>query len=250
MNKYFVALILYLSLNHYTAQAMTGIEVIGKSSVMVVPDSFIFTISIKERGIGATVVKTSVDNKSQKITEMLIKNGVAEHNIDSSQVRMFPIYDKPSINLTDVQFKAPLNNNENIKENERGVTNAAISSPRFEVSRTITLSLEQLTTYDKILEQVVKLGVSHISPLEMSIKASETHYQTALFQAIEKAKLKALKIAKQAGVKLGELTSLKESGYHSPLRYRMASDGRSEYASRISQKAISAQVIAIYQIKP
>ncbi|MDT0602115.1 SIMPL domain-containing protein [Thalassotalea castellviae] len=230
--------------------AFTGIEVTGKASVMAVPDVFSLTISIKERGKSANKTKMIVDDKSTKIVKMFLKRGVNEDNIDSSQVRLFPIYEKPAITFEQQELHKRLNAQEKIllsgKHSEQENTSRLT---RFEVSRTMTISFKQLSLYDQILDDLVKLGVSHISPVEMSIENAEKLYQEALSQAIDKAKQKANSIAQQAGVKLGSLLSLKESGYYSPMRFAMASEAKAGFSSNVSQKAVSAQVIAIYAIE-
>lgn len=231
--------------------AYEGIEVTGKASVMVVPDVFSLTISIKERGKSANKTKMIVDDKSSKIVKMFIKRGVNEHDIDTSQVTMFPIYEKPAITLEQQELQTRLNNQEKITlTGKNQSTDKVRRLTRFEVSRTITISFKELSIYDQILDNIVKLGVSHISPVEMSVAESEKYYQQALYQAIDKAKKKAVNIAEQADVKLGTLISLKESGYYSPMRFNMASEAKAGFSSRVTEKAVSAQVIAIYGIEP
>lgn len=241
---------LYLIPNSF-ANTLEGIEVTGKASVMVVPDVFSLTLSIRERGKSANKTKMIVDVKSSKIVKMFIKRGVNEHDIDTSQVSMFPIYEKPSITFEPHELQQRINDKEKITLSAKSNRDVDVSRlTRFEVSRTITISFKQLSIYDQILDDIVKLGVSHISPIEMSVAESEKYYQQALYQAIDKAKQKATNIAKQAGVKLGILLSLKESGYYSPMRYSMANEAKSGFNTRITKKSVSAQVIAIYGIEP
>ncbi|MEW6992414.1 SIMPL domain-containing protein [Colwelliaceae bacterium 6441] len=227
-----------------------GIEVKGKGSVMTIPDVFSLTVSVKERGRSASKTKDLVDDKSSKIVTMFIKNGISEQAIDTSQVRMFPIFEKPSISLEQTKLQTRINAHEKIKltgknnpsEHEERIT-------RFEVSRTITISFNQLSVYDQILDKMVKLGVSNISPIEMSMSEPDKYYQQALSQAITSAQIKAKAIAEQTGVKLGRLIALKESGYQAPMNYSMAMNARADFNTTVTKKAVSAQVIAIYAIE-
>lgn len=230
--------------------AFEGIEVTGKASVMAVPDVFSLTISINERGKNANKTKMIVDDKSAKIVKMFIKRGVNKDNIDSSQVRLFPIYEKPAITFEQQELQKRINGQEKITfSGKNSVQDNVTRLTRFEVSRTLTISFKDLSLYDQILDDLVKLGVSHISPVEMSIENAEKLYQHALTQAIDKAKQKANSIAQQAGVKLGSLISLKESGYYSPMRFSMASEAKAGFSTNVTKKAVSAQVIAIYAIE-
>lgn len=236
MNKVCLLFVIFLFSTSSYGWQTEGIEVSGKSSIMVMPDQFALTLHIKERGKSAEKTKLLVDAKSNKLISMFEKEGINSLSIESSQLRMFPIYEKPSIQLEplDVRKSAQMKSDSNI---------------RFEIGRTITVKLDKLEIYDRVVDKAVKLGVSNISPLQMSISNPDEHYEKALVQAIEHAHLKAKKVAQQAGVKLGKLSSLKESSYHSPTRYRMAAESSTGFASQVTSKAVSAQVIVIYDIQ-
>lgn len=229
--------------------ANEGIEVIGKASVDVMPDQFSLTIRIKERGRSASKTKALIDSKSAQITRMFVQEGVKASAIDSSQVSMYPIYEKPAMKFQPSEVKTQINENSKVKFSTKQSAQANEQQVAwFDVGRTITVSFTEWAIYDKVLDQVVKLGVSHISPMEMSFQTPDKHYQQALFKAIAHAKSKALAIAEQAGVKLGQLVSLKETSHFAPVMYRMASESSTAFNSSTTKKAISAQVIAVYQI--
>jgi len=250
MKKIIVLLLTLLIPSITLAQQNIGIEVVGKASVFTIPDTFSLTISIKERGKSASKTKLLVDHKSKQIIDMFVKEGISKQAIDSAQIRMFPIYDKPSIQLEQNELHTKFNNNNKmVLSTNNANQNKKTSLIRFEVGRTITVTFAELTIYDSILDKIMKLGVSHISPIEMSFSEPEKYYQQALFQAIKNAKQKAEDIAAQAGVNLGSLVSMKESSSYSPSRYTMAAESKSYFNSQVTKKSISAQVIARYAIK-
>jgi uncharacterized protein YggE len=73
----------------------------------------------------------------------------------------------------------------------------------------------------------------------------------ALDKAIIDAKEKAQRIANQAGVKLGLLKYLKETSYGGHNRYSFANEALAgSFSSSTGQKAVSAQVIAIFSLQP
>ena len=230
------------------AQDNNGIEVVGKASLLAMPDQFSLTIEIRERGKSASKTKALVDSKSAQVIKVFKKNDVDDKTIESSQVRIYPVYEKPSIAIDQFELKNKINKNEKVSVSANNHQDEIQTIVRFEVSRTIKVMFSQLSVYDKVLDSIVKLGVSQVYPLEMTFSEPELYYEKALFQAIANAKDKAEKIAKQANVKLGGLLSMKESAYHSPSQYRMASEASSGFASQVTEKAISAQVIAIYDI--
>lgn len=163
---------------------------------------------------------------------------------------MFPVYEKPSIVIDNSIAKTRMSDNQKIETPLHVLTsekNSVVLS-YFDVTRTFIIAFDDLAKYDQLLDVVTKVGVSHISSLTMSYKDSEAIYQQALEQALQNAKNKAQTIAKQMNVKLAGLTSLKETGYHAPQAYAMMSEARG-FRSSVSEKEVSAQVIANFAIK-
>jgi len=249
MKKWLLIVLLIFYSNDLLANQQQGIEVVGKASVMLIPDQFSLTVHIKERGKSASKTKALVDNKSNLIVKMFVEQGIEPSAIDSSQVRMFPIYEKPSINIDRAEIKTKVSSKDKITFAGKALSKESQVHMYFEVSRTLTINFNELSVYDRVLDKVVKLGVSHISPIEMSFKDTDGLYQQALFQAIDNAKLKADKIAQKAGVEIAGLISLRESPYHAPSRYKMASEASLGFNSQVTEKSVSAQVIVIYKIK-
>lgn len=233
----------------FSVSAEQGIEVIGKASVQAMPDQYSLTISIKERGRVASKVKQLVDHKSNQVVKMFQKQGVNATDIDSSIVRMYPFYEKPSIELNNSELRRR-------SDRDNTIVTAIKSNPpneqkirMFDVGRTITVKLSSLQQYDRILDKLVKIGVSHISPIELGFKDPEALYEKALSKALSHAKNKANNIAGKLGISVGGVIAIKESGYHAPVTYRMARlESDAGFQSQSTERAISAQVIVVYQI--
>jgi len=123
----------------------------------------------------------------------------------------------------------------------------------FELSRYITVNFSNISDYDKFLAKIVKLNVSHISALSMSVKQRDLYYQNALMKAIEHAKLKAKKMIEQTGGSLGPLIYLKEvSGGHYQPRYAQAMMSESaspNHSSLVASQEITASVLVRFAIK-
>lgn len=232
-----------------TVSADEGIEVVGKAEVKAQPDQFSLTISIKERGIAASKVKQIVDKKSEQVVNMFIKQGVSKSHIDSSMLRMYPIYEKPEVTIDNAELERRVNGNNQVnlplKKHEQKVQRIRL----FDVARTISVKLNSLEQYDSVLEHLVKIGVSNISPIQLGFSDPDALYQRALQNAIDNAKSKASNIAKQLGVSVGKVISIKETGYHAPSVYRMAAmESKAGFNSQATERAISAQVVTTFQI--
>jgi uncharacterized protein YggE len=262
MKKSFLTLFITVLLSvNSQAQSLpeTGINVIGKATITATPDQYIFTVTIKEIGISASKTKALVDNKSQLVTNNYLSSGIKKSEIESSRLSMRPIHEKQSARFNasqasnveihrrvDATTKIQLNGNVN-QPYGSGEEKTKIS---FEVSRTIKVTFRDFNYYDQLLDKAVKAGVSHISPLEQSIIDNQKIYQQALSQAIINASNKAANIATQLSVKLGNVITLKESQYHAPRAFQLASDARGGFNSQVGKSNVTAQVNITFAIKP
>ncbi len=228
-----------------------GIEVSGKASVSVVPDVYSLSFSIEKRGKSASKIKALVDQKTDQVIRAIKKLGISTNNIQTAQINLRPIYNKGSIKLLGLDAQEKFANDKKGRAYLKQETEKnSIKIAAFEVTRYINIKLTRIDDYDRLLEQLVKIGVTKISPLSMSIAEPSKHYQKALAQAVQVAHQKALKLAAQAGVTLGKVRYLKENSYNAPIeRVRMTSlRSQSYHSSQVSSQEISAEVIITYRI--
>lgn len=244
---------LLFSFTGYAYEQPYGIEVSGKSAVVAIPDQFTLSFSIIKRGKSASKTKALVDHKTTLVVNIAKKMGIKAEDIQSARMNLRPIYQKPSLNYADIEIRQKFPHNEkgriHLSKNEQ---KAEIQQPYvFEVSRQITVNIEDISDYDRLLDQLVKVGVTNISSLSMSVTKADFYYQKALMQAINLAKTKALKIAGQVGVTLGKLIHLKETSYNAPMRMSMAFNSEvSTHQSQVGTKQITAGVVATFAIQP
>jgi len=225
-----------------------GISVSGKGVVLAAPDSFTLSVQVKERGMVAQKVKSIVDSKSSQIVSMLKKYGITDKQITSSQLSLYPIFQKPSVIVNESYVKSPI---------DKGISKVVNSNKDkqvlvYDVSRTIEIDFRDADKYDVLLDLLVKLGVTNISPLQKKVKDSEGLYQQAMIAAIADAKQKAKLMAEQLNVKVGQVVNIKESSsYNAPVRYRMeAMAAAPTFQSNFGENEITAQVVVVFSILP
>jgi uncharacterized protein YggE len=216
-----------------------SIEVKGQASVLAEPDRFSLTIAIVERGRLRDKVRSVVDYKSNQVIQVAENLGIKNHDINSARVTLIVVEEKPSITV-DVGVNATKNQ-------------PKIKPQLFELRRTININFLSIDDYDQFLNKAIKLGVSHIYPLAMSVENTEKHYQQALVLAIKNAKNKATKIASHANVILGKLLFVKEQSsnyYRSPVSSaRMSADTSSSHSSQVGNQVINASVLVKFTIQ-
>ena len=229
------------------AQQAQGITVTGKATIEKAPDQFVINVTVSNRSSIVQKAKASVDIKSEKITNMAKRYGIAAKDIRSTQLQISPIYPRRNHRVEevyvadrDVVAKVPVSNKE--KEN---------LSIEFEVTRSISLTLQSFDNYEKILDRLTKIGVTRISPVQTSISDAETLYQKALTQAVANAKSKAEMLAIKLGVTLGRVNQLTEHAYRAPAKMMLAQESSmssARHQSYTGVDSVSAEVTATFTI--
>lgn len=231
-----------------------GIEVSGQGSVTVVPDQFTLTLTITERGRVPNKLKALIDKKSNAVVSSAKNIGVKSEQITSARVNLRIIEEKPSIQVQGVELK-------NAPQQRVYIDGQSISQqsqhdykkPLFELSRQISVSFDKIDDYDRFLGQVIKINVSEISSLVMSVKERDEFYQQALLLAISHAKQKAQRMAKQAGSSIDKLLLVKElsRNHYQPMYSQalMSDSSPREHASNIGNQVITARVSVKFSLK-
>jgi len=235
----------------------TGIEVNGSGSVTVTPDNFSLSLRISERGRVTSKLKALVDKKSNLVMQAAKNLGIKNTNINSAQVNLRVIQEKPSITVQGLEFR---NNNQSSafidgKEITKQIKQSQLDKPKqtlFELSRKIQVNFTTIDDYDQFLTQLVKINVSHISSLSMNVTQRDKYYQQALLQAITQAKQKAQEMIAHSGGRLGKLIYLKEqsTNYYQP-RYAqamMSEASPANHSSLVGSQTIKASVLMKFAV--
>jgi len=232
-----------------------GIEVTGQGSIIVIPDQFSLTLTITERGRVPSKLKALVDKKSDAVVLTAKSLAVKEHDIASARVNLRIVKEKPSIVVQGIELNnakqgSVFIDGQNIEQQAKNVNQH--KKTLFELSRQITVNFNKISDYDDFLAQIIKINVSQISSLVMSVEGREEYYQQALMRAIGHAKQKAQRMAEKAGRKIGKLQLIKElsSNHYRPMyaEAMMSDAGSSGHSSQIGSQTITARVLVKFHL--
>jgi len=187
--------------------------------------------------------------------------GIKKNAIESAQLQLIPRYESLT-QLSEFEVHQRINNhnasNLNNREghskivvnNKGNSLNSSLKPSRmyFEVIREITITFNDFKKYDQLVDNVAKIGVSRISPLQGVILNSDSLYQQVLINALKSANQKAKAIALQIGAKLGKLSHFEESSFHTPRAYVMSNKSSERFNSQASKQSVSARVSVTYAI--
>jgi hypothetical protein len=129
----------------------------------------------------------------------------------------------------------------------------------YEVTQNLTLKIRDLTKIGDIIAKTTEKGANQIGNISFTIDDEFALKNQARELAIEKAKEKAELIAKQSGMKLGEVKSVYENQESTPTPYytnakMMDSAGGSGISVsspeiQSGQNEIKVEVTLVYEVK-
>jgi uncharacterized protein YggE len=210
---------------HQVSQATEQrITATGNGSVSTVPDLMRVTFWVEERGNKLSSQKTVVDNTTERLLNDLLKKDVAEKDIQSYQLQIYPQYEQDSDGKT--------------------------KQSGFIVRREIKVTLRNPENYDNIIDLALSRGVTRVGQIQFEISNQQALYQQALIQAYKQAQMKSEQLAETAGLALTGTLSITERSISRPFMMQMAEASvRSDKVSLPGQQTIEASVEVVFSVK-
>lgn len=197
-----LSLIVFAPVLH--ADVARSITVSGNSSVSLVPDEAQLSFNVTELGQTADTALTEVNRRIDQLLNRLTDRDIPEKDISATSQRVTP------------QYRWDATSQVRIFEG-------------FEVSRDVTLIIRDLALLGPIMEDVVKTGVTRLSPPNLSSSQHKAAEQTGLTLAFSDAKIQAQLLAEAAeltltGVRTIETHSAQNSSPMPMARMAVAAD--------------------------
>ena len=178
------------------------ISVSAEGKVTATPDLATVSIGVLSQGTTAVDVKNQNNDKVNKVIAYIKQQGIADKDITTSQFSFYPQqdYNNGTPKITGYQ------GNQSVTVKVHGVD-------------------KDQTVLGKILDGAVNNGANEINGVSLSVENPDVLQQQAQEVAIANAKVKAQALAKAAGLTLGKVVSVSETGsnYPVPMPYAMDS---------------------------
>ncbi len=175
--------------NSSKPSAQNTFPVTGEGKVSAVPDLATITLGILSQGATARIVQDDSAKKINDITAFVKKEGIDEKDIQTSQNSVYPTQD--------------------YRDGKQTITG-------YQGNYTITIKVHGADQIkDKlgsIIAGVTDNGANQINGVSLSVDNPDSLRQQAQEIAIENAKQKAQALAAKAGLKLGRIVSISDSG--------------------------------------
>jgi len=198
---------------------MAKIQVSATGTANVAPDMATVSAGVVTQGKTAREAMFGNATKMTRVFEELEAAGIEKKYITTSQLSLQPKYNYQNRQAPKIDG--------------------------YEARNTVSAKSENLDNVGAMLDALVKAGVNNINGVQFSIKDSKAARDKAREDAIREAREKAENMAAAAGVKLGKLKSLSESGGNFNPRPPVAFAMESRQAGASTPVAAGEQKISV-----
>ncbi len=174
------------------------IVVTGECEIRATPDILTLSLSIADIGLQVAEARDSVEKRSKKLITSLDALSIAKEDISSAQLQITPHYN--------------WNNSTQIYAGT-------------EVSRTVEVTLRDLSRYDDLIRSVIDARVAQIDSTRLSSSKEKKIREDALRGAISDGMEKAQIIVAHLPEQIGSIYSISPQSSNAPMfqaRYEMA----------------------------
>jgi len=192
MKKIFIFVILALAVQVSFAQGYDPrrtISVSGSAEIKTPPDQVVIGMSVETDNIILDKAGAENDSKVSAILAMVRKLGVENKYVQTDFIKVEPRYDTPY---------SP--NGEPMERKFLG----------YFVTKNITITLRDITKFEKLIAESLKLGTNFINNTEFGTTELRKFRDQARLQAINAAKEKAVALAGALGQKVGKPITITE----------------------------------------
>ncbi len=206
-----------MSLQAQDQKIQPQISVSGEGIVKVIPDEAILSIAVETKGEVSAKVKKDNDVVIDKVLKYLKTTKINQKDIKSERVSLYPQYDY------------------NKKKNY------------YMASQTINITLRDLSQYEVIMDELVKLGINRVNGVTFQSSEIEKLKSEARVLAIKDAQKKANDYAGALGQKAGKAIMVSDNSqpYYNPPIFRNMMMMDKEVANDGGQETIAVGEIEI-----
>lgn len=168
------------------------ITMMSEGEALAVADIASFSFGVDEEGVTSDEAQKKATDKINKALEYFKVNGVEEKDIKTENYSIYPRYENIAPCYS---FNCPPVNQKIIG---------------YTVSQSIKVKVRDTENTGKFLTELTKFGINTVSGISFTIDDTDALYDLARKDAVIKVEAKAQALAKELGVKLGDIVSFSE----------------------------------------
>lgn len=223
---FFAAIVVLVGISPLWAETTGQITVTGEGSVFAVPDMAVITMGASAEAETAKEAMDQTSDITTAILDRLTEAGVAERDMQTSDLSLSPLW-----------------SNRSSSENRPSIDG-------YQASNRVTVRVRDLESLGTILDAVLTDGANELGGLEFTLSDPEPLMNDARIKAVADARARAKLLADAAGVELGALISLSETGARAPRPEMLSMARASDSVVPVAQgeTELRASVTLVYEI--
>jgi uncharacterized protein len=202
------------------------VTVTGQGEVAAVPDQASLQLGVRTMATTADVALAENSQRMRTLLETLKGAGIEARDIQTNQFSISPRYDYTS--------------------------DESPTLLGYEAGNSVSVTVRNLDTLGATLDAVVRAGSNEISGISFGFSNPEGLLDQAREQAMTDARRKAMQLASLAGVELGTVVSIEESGSGPPpvITRAAAAAAGAEVPIETGESLVSVSVQVSYELVP
>ena len=214
------------------AATSTLLTITAEGKSVRTPDLAVFTAGVVSEGKTAGEALTANAAAMIRVIATLKKAGIADKDIQTSQINLNPVYGQPVI----------------------GPSGQMVQEPRivgYQASNTVTIRSRDIKGFGKVLDALVASGSNQINGPAFQMSDPRAAMDEARGDAMKQARARAELYAKASGLRVVRIVSISEGGGYSPPQpvYAMAKSADASSATPIAAGEVEAQVSVTVQFE-
>ncbi len=207
------------------ATPVRQITVVGQGKTVAVPDTAVVQLGVQTLADTAREALTQNNAAAEALLAKLRELGVADRDIQTSSVNIWPQYDRDGTRVTG-----------------------------YQVANTVTVKIRNIEQTGALLDQVVDAGANNVSGISFTIDDPSALEQEARNQALSNARARAEAMARTTGASIGEILYITESiGMQPPVPLFEAAAAAEAADTRVpvepGEQTVTAQVQVTFELR-
>lgn len=201
------------------------INVLGESTIKVIPDYVIIKVRVEESAKTATLAKKQHDISVNAVIKFLKKMKIDSKDIATQYLNLNKVYDY------------------NTKEYD------------FIANQSIDIVLKDLSKYENLIQGLLESGINRIDGIQFAATAIEKHQSDARKLAIQNAKTKALEYVGELGQTIGKAIQISEISaatypiYNTKMMMADAISSSGSETIAVGEMVVAAKINVSFELK-
>lgn len=179
------------------AASSTLLSINAQGSSTRTPDIAVFSAGVVTQGATASEALATNAGAMNRVMAALRKAGIADKDIQTSQISLHPIYSQPVVGPDGVVRQEPR------------ITG-------YQANNTVTVRSRDIKGFGKVLDALVASGANQVNGPSFQLAEPDGAMDEARVEAMNKARARANLYARAAGLRVVRIVSISESGGYSP----------------------------------